>query len=531
MNYNDFIKTSCERIDQKNFLTLLEFDEDKQLASLRSICGMSFYQQCIEATQRMQMALIKNKIVVFLSDISLDLLITHSAALMIGNQVAILDSKLTSFELDQILLDLKPDFLFVEDSKWIQAQSFYVIENHESNLINLNHFSSIPFAITPVSEIKYSESQIIVYTSGTSGRPKGVILGIDSIIFEVQSLHQHFFSCYTDRKAFSILPVNHMFGLILFLASMWNNQEIIMTQSLAPVNIRFILQELKPNCMCVVPQFLALIKNSIMNNIEKKPPLLKHFVFLLFFINKYLKSDFIAKKFFGEIRKNLGAEIDFFVSGGASLPEDIFDFFEALRMPAFSGYGLTETAPVISLCSPKYQRRKSVGKAIPGVKVRIDPKTLEIQVNGPNIFRGYYNHPEATKEMFTDDHWFKTGDLGHIDHEGYIFINGRSKNMIVLPDGKKIQPEEVESFFLRLPELKACCLVYGGENGKIKKLFLFVEFHAALFLSEEALREYAKDLAQIKRPQSYIISENPLPLTATLKVKRFLLQNQVDQRA
>jgi long-chain acyl-CoA synthetase len=537
MDFNDFLTQCCHRTGNKNFLTLLEWNEQDQQVLFKSLTALEFHKLVNETSSRLELSQLQNHKVAFFSENSVDLLVVFFACLSRGAQVCLLDNKLTHPEIDQILSDFQPDFLFVDSKKWVSASEFTAIPSYQIKMMQIQDLKNIPLSmpalIGRISSSKKDDPQILVYTSGTSGTPKGVVLDISTIYFEVQSLRNSFHRDYSKRKGLSILPLNHIYGLIALFMSLWMDQEILLTQSIAPTHIRHLIQEKKPNYLYVVPQFLSLIKNRVMDGIQSKPPAIRRIALTMLAINKYLKSSWIAERFFGEIRSQIGSSIEFFNSGGAPLSDDIFDFFEAIKMPVCNGYGLSETGPVISSNSLEHRRRGSVGKVIDGVEVKIEPETHEILVKGPNVFHGYFGKAELTQTVFTPEGWFKTGDLGYIDRKGYLFINGRSKNMIVLPSGKKVQPEEIEGHFSKLAFIKNCCLIYGGPQQKAQKLHLVVEVHSDVSLENKAalilaLQQHSQTLASFKRPQEYQIRHEPLPMTTTLKLKRFLVQREIE---
>lgn len=539
MDFNAFLSESLERIADKNFISILEWNEHAQSVGYQSITGKEFSKQLAEMSLRLQLSGLGNHKVAILSENSLDLVLIFLTCLSRGAQVCILDYKLTQPEVDAVLNDLKPHFLFIDSKKSNWSSQLNVVQSHVTKAMALNDLKNIPISLANHngnSVTPGSQPKIIVYTSGTSGVPKGVVLDISTTIFEAMSIKRSFVRDYSDRKNFSILPLNHIYGVIMIYISLWIDQELILTQSLAPAHIRQIIHDKKPDYISVVPQFLSLIRNRVLDGINGKPFLVRTIAKTFLFINQYLGSPAIANMFFGEIKKQIGPSIQFAISGGATLPRSIFNFFEAIGMPICNGYGLTETAPVIATNNIEFRRRGSVGKALDGVQIRIAPENDEIQTKGPHLFDGYYEKPDLTKEAFTSDGWFKTGDVGHIDKDGYLFITGRSKNMIVLPSGKKVQPEEIEDHFSQVSFVKNCSLIYSAGKSKIKRMHLIIELADGVSLEqkETLLKEaqrHAERLAIFKRPQEYRLRTTPLPLTSSLKVKRFIVQKELDNES
>lgn len=545
MTFQNFLADSCQRIGNKNLFSILELHPSSKEPSINSITGSDFFHEVCKVSQTLTISETVGKKVFLLSDNSIPLLIAYFACLQNGSQVSIADIKLTSAELNQIIDNFQPDLVIAENSKLELCRNLNFFKNSTARLLDLTDLRNTPENTirSLASSPSHSESaKVIVYTSGTSGAPKGVVLDISAIMFEAQSLMESFDRDYSRRKCFSILPLNHVYGLTTAIfTSLWADQEVFLTQSLAPQHIRLIIQENRPFYLYVVPQFLSLIKNKVFDSLSKKPALTQKIARLVLKINSRLKSRWIADFFFSEIRNQIGNSLDFIISGGAPLDEEIFDFFEAIAIPICNGYGLTETGPVVCMNTLKYRRRGSVGKTINGVNVKVDPLNQELLVSGPNVFIGYYQNPELTAESLHTEisqdktiSWFRTGDLIDYDSDGFLYIKGRSKSMIVLPSGKKVQPEEVELLFSKLPFIKNCCLVFGkDQQNPIARLFLVIELDpnfSELGRNQilEKLIAHSHQLSGFKQPQGYKFSSEPLPVTTTLKVRRFLVEKNLE---
>jgi len=245
---------------------------------------------------------------------------------------------------------------------------------------------------------------------------------------------------------------------------------------------------------------------------------------------------------FANVRKAMGMEnVRYLVSGGAALAPWASDFMERLGLPILQGYGLTETSPVISVNRLTDTRNESVGPPIPGFEVRIDDPdddgNGEILVRGPSVMKGYYENPEATREVISEDGWFHTGDLGKIDSEGMLYVTGRAKNLIVTAAGKNVYPEEIEAVVGQNPCIQEM-VVYGHHNeatGREEVHAVIVPNYDVLdaekphitegeleaFMREQVRTECAK-LADYKRIKRFELREEELPKTTTRKVKRYL---------
>ena len=224
--------------------------------------------------------------------------------------------------------------------------------------------------------------------------------------------------------------------------------------------------------------------------------------------------------------------------GGAPLDPAVHDFFRAIGIPIFPGYGLTETGPVISINTTQYARRGSVGKALPGVEIKIHEG--EIFTRGPHLMSGYYKNPNLTAELITPDGWFRTGDVGEVDEDGYIYIRGRKKSLIVLNSGKKVHPEEVEEVLGRSMKMSAVCVVGVKHSENAGETVTAVIVPSAQALAEcpadspeleamlrQEVRVLAEELAPFKRPVEIVIRKEPFDMTSTKKVRRFAVMKDL----
>ena len=290
----------------------------------------------------------------------------------------------------------------------------------------------------------------IIYTSGTTGKSKGVMLTHKNIIWTAQQSRtlQH---VVPEDRFLSLLPLSHTFektlGLVLpimYGASVYYLQKPPTAPVLLPA-----LKVVKPTTMLVVPLIIEKIyKGKILPQINSKG-----ITRILFKIRPFqiLLSRVAGKKLY----QTCGGKLKFFGIGGAKLDDQVERFLMDARFPLAIGYGLTETSPLLAGAVGANVRYLSTGIPMEGVKLRIanaDPKTGEgeIQAKGENVMKGYYKEPGITKEVFTEDGWFRTGDLGKFDKSGFLYIKGRIKNMIVGASGENIYPEEIESVINRM---------------------------------------------------------------------------------
>jgi len=386
-------------------------------------------------------------------------------------------------------------------------------------------------------EVKEDSIASILYTSGTTGHSKGVILTHSNIVSNAIST-LGFIDVVPGDRMLSILPLFHTMestlGLVIpFIAGA--NVTYLDKPPTAAVLLPA-LSIVKPTIMLAVPLIIEKIfRLKVLPEINNKP--IVRGIYKLPTVRKKLHK--IAGK---KLKKTFGGELKMFCIGGAPLAADVERFLKEAEFPYAIGYGLTETSPLATGTSPVNVRFRSAGKAIPEVQVKInnpDPKTGEgeILIKGPNVMKGYYKDPERTKEVFDEEGWFKTGDLGVIDEDGYLFIKGRSKNVIIGPNGKNIYPEEIESIINEF-EFVSESLVIDRKDGLVAKIFLNHDRIDEAFkiqkLNEAKAREIKDQILQellvkinervntFSKITKIIEQREPFEKTPTQKIKRFL---------
>ena len=386
------------------------------------------------------------------------------------------------------------------------------------------------------SNINNNEMTIMLFTSGTTNQSKAVMLSQKNICTNVMDIRSVFELDETDRFL-SFLPLHHTFECTVgFLYPLSVGGSIIFSKG-----VRHIADELKNfkiTAMICVPVVFEKMYDKLMKAIEEKGkmPTVKKGIKIS---NCLLKVGIdIRKKLFKEIHDNLGGCLRVMVAGGAALSPEKEKGFWDLGFNVLQGYGLTETSPVIAAELTKQKRLSSIGKKFPSVEVKIDEPDKEgvgeLLAKGDSVMLGYYNNEEANKEVFTEDGWFRTGDLAKIDKNGYLYISGRKKFVIVLKNGKNVYPEEIESL-LEKSELIKECMVFGmpARDGDVT-LSVEVCYDKDYIqkqlgeISEEEIRnkiwnwvkEVNKTMPKYKYVKKLILTDKELVKTTTLKIKR-----------
>ena len=298
----------------------------------------------------------------------------------------------------------------------------------------------------------------ILFTSGTTGTSKGVMLSQKNIVTSVNA------ACalvpFDDHSSIvSVLPIHHTYEFTCcHLAAMNIGASVYINPSLKYASRS--MQYYKPTGLAVVPLFLETVHKKVWASIEQKGITSKVKAGMKLSGAALKVGIDIRRKLFSDVLNAFGGNIETIICGGAAIKPEIIKDFNAFGIVVLEGYGITETSPLVSVTPYKKPKIGSVGPAAIGSQVKIDESTLdessrgEILVKGSNVMLGYYKNPEATHEAFTDDGWYRTGDIGYIDEDGYIFITGRKKNVIILSNGKNVYPEELEENFTKCASVK-----------------------------------------------------------------------------
>ena len=394
------------------------------------------------------------------------------------------------------------------------------------------------------TKIDNKKMAAIIFTSGTTSMAKAVMLSQDNIASNVYGLN-----CveYIDSNDINMafLPFHHTFGSTGLLFFMSRGVTNVFCDGLRYIQDN--LKEYHVTCFVCVPLLIEAIYKKIMHKIEKegKMKTFKTGIKISKFLLKF-KID-IRKKLFKEIYDNLGGNLRFIVSGASAIDREVAEGFNDIGFLTVQGYGLTETSPVLAAENIKNIRYGSIGLPMPDVEIKIDNPNEEgigeIIAKGPNIMLGYYEDEEATNAVIDKDGWFHTGDLAYMDKDGFIFIAGRQKNVIVLKNGKNIYPEELEQLISELPYV-AENMVFGmpkDDDLVVSVKIVYNEIYVKQKygnISEDELKEIIwKDVKDInsrlttyKHIKNLIVTNEPMIKTTTAKVKRFEEMKKMNEK-
>lgn len=395
----------------------------------------------------------------------------------------------------------------------------------------------------PVEGIDPKGVAVLIFTSGTTGTSKAVMLSHYNIMCNMKSV-ERFIEINEKDSLCSIIPMHHTFeGTAGFLFPLFRGAAIYYPPSLKPTDILATMKEAKVTCLIAVPLLFEKFVGAVYRKVASAPLPTKIMFGAISGIGSVVP--FLRKPLFARVRREMGlGHLRIACAGGAALTEKVAKALQLLAIPILQGYGLTESSPVLSVSPLEKPKVKSVGVAIPDVEVKINEPDEngigEIIARGPNIMLGYYKNEAATKEVLRDG-WLYTGDLGYMDDEGYIYITGRKKSLIVTQTGKNIQPEEIEEKLIKSEWVKEVLIIPRIDQETKKEqicALIFPDYERleqhsqekGIEMSEldveniykEVVRDVNEGLPIYKKVTTIEIRDEEFPKTSTQKIKRHL---------
>ncbi|HAY3598228.1 TPA: long-chain fatty acid--CoA ligase [Elizabethkingia anophelis] len=404
------------------------------------------------------------------------------------------------------------------------------------------------------------DTATLIYTSGTTGIPKGVMITHGNFRKEFDAHFEFFkFKNFEDELSLAFLPLTHVFERSWSLLSLYGGAKVYFLED--PKNIAHALIEVKPTMMCTVPRFFQKVYAGIHDVVEKSSPTKKKiFNWSLGIGKQYAELKRTEKEIpfglkakhgladllvFSKMKEKLGGRLWFTPCGGASISPEVTEFFDAIGLHLTVGYGLTETTATLSLFPFTNYKYGTCGKILPGVEIRIGAEN-EIQARGSGIMKGYFNKPEETKTVFTEDGWFKTGDAGNIDDQGNLTITERIKDLLKTSNGKYIAPQQVENILSNNNYIQQVMVVAEGRQfvsalivpnfeflkGELSKMNIpftswneIVKDEAINKLYKTKIEEFQTSLASFEKVKKFVLMPAEFEIgsgeiTPTLKIKR-----------
>ncbi len=474
----------------------------------------------------------------------------YLAAGFAGAIIVPIDYGLHDKEIATLLAVSAPSFIFVDEEKYdvfkkSHGEKVYSLSKKKGDYV-YDLKGSGNFEMPELAE---DDTAAILFTSGTTGNPKGVMLSHKNLVSDCYIAQTNMTIYHTD-VFYALLPIHHSYTMLaVFIEALSVGAEIVFGKSMAVTRMLKELKEGKITMLLGVPLLFNKLVGGILKGIREKGVFVNALMHVLlgfsYILKKYFKLN-AGKVLFKSILEKVSlSTIRIAICGGGPLAESVFKVYQALGIDFVQGYGLTETSPIVAL-NPTYNFKiESVGRNFhPFMEMKIldpDEKGIgEVLIKGPMVMQGYYKMPEETKNVFTEDGWFKTGDLGRLDDEHYLYLAGRAKNMIVTEGGKNVYPEEIENAFQLVTDIEQItvkgyivdkatksegieALIYPSDD-LFKRLNIVrgSDYSIDLVRDEiqEAVNKINKELVVYSRISKITILDEALEMTTTKKVKR-----------
>lgn len=473
--------------------------------------------------------------------------VAYLGVLFAGAVVVPIDYQLKNEETDLLMKTADVRILFVDEEK---HEHFAAKGGALKSVVSLKKGvgTYIYDLDGPAAEMPKTEEEdlaAILFTSGTTGFPKGVMLTHKNFVSDCY-LAQSNLTLYPTDVFYALLPIHHSYTMLaVFIEALSCGAEVVFGKKMVTKAILKDLKEAKITMFLGVPMLFNKVLAGILRGVREKGPIVYGVIRAMMTISGFIKKVFKVnpgkKMFHSVLDKASLSTVRICISGGGPLAPSIFKQYNELGLDFIQGYGLTETSPILTLNPKEHYKETSVGRLSDQVEMKIiDPDERgvgQIVVKGPMVMKGYYKMPEETAAVFTADGWFKTGDLGYLDSENYLYLTGRAKNLIVTEGGKNVYPEEIENEFQLYDEIEQI-LVRGYEADKKMKV---EGIEALVFPNIDAFKDSdgaAKPKAEIVARMEAIISEvnqrmlsyqkiekvtvldEPMEMTTTKKIKR-----------
>lgn len=556
----ELIERGSELFKDKNLFKFNKGDEVVEIS----------YNEFLDYVNKITFAFInmgvKDKKVVVIGETSVEWIASYIATVTAGGVIVPLDPYLLEDEIIKFVNHSEASFvvcspafekLFRDREKDIPAVSNIIIADKmnftltsdkqylSEKFTDFNNILALGEYLIKNTDIKIEKDRdttkmsALLFTSGTTGSSKGVMLSEKNICTVVNGIYPTLWQLNTDDTLLSVLPVYHTYEMSCgILAPMIFGCSICISDGIKYVGKN--IKQFSPTIMTLVPMFINQLYKNIWKSAKKqgKEKMLSFGIKLSDLLAKVHIN--VRKKLLSSVIEAMGGKLKYFIVGGAALDPHMVDAFASFGIQVSQGYGITECAPLISVVPLDKYNPTSCGKPMPGLSVRIDKENPEdtygeIVVKGDNVMLGYYKDKEATDEVLDSEGWFKTGDYGYTDDEGYIYITGRKKNVIVLSGGKNLFPEELEEYLGAVPLVEEAVVV-GRECKETGDITVVAVVYpnkeecdkAGLTTNEQiyeaingAVTKINKKLASYKHIHKVELRDEPFEKTTTRKIKRY----------
>ena len=476
--------------------------------------------------------------------------VAYLAVLFTGATVVPIDYQLRNEETDLLIKASHSKMLFVDEEKYSHCTQnpgalTDIISLKKGTGTYIYDLNGPEAVIEEASEL---DTAAILFTSGTTGTPKGVMLTHRNLVSDTYLAQGTPFEVLAEDVFYAILPIHHAYCMLaVFIETISTGAEVVFGKRMVTSIMLKELKEGNVTMLLGVPMLFNKLLAGILRGIKAKGPVVYGIMYVLMSISGFIKKATninLGKKIFGFVLEQASmSTIRVCISGGGPLAPSVFRKFNQLGIDFVQGYGLTETSPIINLNPKEHYKETSVGKVLPQIDMKIlDPDEQgigEVIVKGSVVMTGYFEMPEETAGAFTPDGYLKTGDLGYLDNENYLYLTGRAKNVIVTEGGKNVFPEEIENEFQLFDEIDQILV-----RGYIVDQKMKIEGIEALIYPNPELKNDAGQpfsRAEIKTRMNSIISEvnqrllpyqkinrtvildNPMEMSSTKKIKRFMV--------
>lgn len=437
----------------------------------------------------------------------------------------------SSSEVAYIINDCKPSVIWVSKERYGILEGALAQITHRPNILLIDDFENQALTHEQPAQIEYQEQQtaFIIYTSGTTGSPKGVMLSFKNILVNIKAIAVDFKIYHEGQRTMMLLPLHHIFPLLGTMVMPLNTGgTVAISPSMVSSDILNTLQKNKITIIIGVPRLYAAIYKGISDKIAQSA-----IARGLFWLARKVDNPGFSRVIFKSVHQKFGGAIDFLVSGGAALDPEVGAGFKTLGFEILEGYGMTEAAPMISFTRPGKVKIGATGLPLPGIQLNFVDG--EIVAKGENIMQGYYNKPEETAQVLKDG-WLYTGDLGYLDELGNLVITGRKKEIIVLSNGKNINPVEIEESLSRHASLIKEIGIYQDKD-QLKGIVVpadnldknMTDEELEQKIRVEVMNPYNSSVAPYKKVANFSLYHQELPRTRLGKLQRFKLAELKDE--
>lgn len=503
-DFTNFSQLVNKNADDFPHETAFQFRDNKQLNTIT----YQRFREDIHAlgTYLCRQGMYRTKIAV-IGENSYEWILTYFAVVMSDNIVVPVDKELA---LDDIahLLDFSDAELLIYTDSYSDVAEAMLCGGHVKMAISTNKFPSI-LEMSDRSVIPTDENALctIIFTSGTTGKPKGVMLSQRNMVIDAVSGCKN---VYFSGPSLLTLPLHHTFAFTAgILVMLVYHVPIYINKSLR--TFQSDMQLFQPQNMFLVPLYVETMYKNIWKAAKSqgKDKFLKCMI-VISNLTRKLGID-LRRRIFRSVLNSFGGNLDLIVSGGASIKQEYIDGLDDIGILVLNGYGITECAPVVAVNRNKSFKPNSIGLPLVCNEIKIDDG--EICVRGDNVMLGYYRDENSTHKAMDDD-WFRTGDLGCIDEDGFVYITGRKKNLIILSNGKNVSPEELEDKLLELSNVLE--VVVSAKNG-VLVAEIYAERQEGI---QKSVMNLNKSLPHYQQIQRVLLRSTPFEKTTTKKIKR-----------